>query len=264
MPTQATRSASHANLERLGFRLGARGTHTSRTIMLKDVKELFAVVPTDAERDAYAQAVVSENVLAKPTAATRRLSLQRLRELYGLDPRIPVFRILRRLWDLDRPGRPRLALLAAMARDPLLAATALLVVGLREGAEMIRADLLAQLRETAGQRLSDSVLEATARNVASSWAQAGLLRGRVRKIRCPVEPTPGTAALAMWLGRLQGYSGSRLLESPWAQVCGESGEELLPFVLKANQLGLIRARAAAGILEVHPEILDPAAAEAPR
>lgn len=264
MPTQAALSASHANLERVGFRLGARGTHTSRTIMLKDLKELFAVVPPGAEREAYAQAVVSENVLAKPTAATRRLSLQRLRELYGLDPRIPVFRILRRLWDIDRPGRPRLALLTAIARDPLLAATTFLVVGLREGAEMIRADLLAQLRETAGQRLSDSVLEATARNVASSWAQAGLLRGRVRKIRCPVEPTPGTAALAMWLGRLQGHSGSRLLESPWAQVCGESGEELLPFVLKANQLGLIRARAAAGILEVHPGILDPAATGTPR
>lgn len=232
--------------------------------MLKDLEDLLAVVPPDAERDGYAEAVVAENALGKPTAATRRLSLQRLRELYGLDPRIPLFRILRRLWDMDRPGRPRLALLAAMARDPLLAATALLVVGLREGSEMIRADLLAQLRETAGQRLSDSVLEATARNVASSWAQAGFLRGRVRKIRCSVEPTPGTAAMAMWLGRLEGCSGSRLLDSLWARVCGRSGEELLPFVLKANQLGLIRARAAAGIVEVRPATLDPAAAGARR
>jgi hypothetical protein len=53
-------------------------------------------------------------------------------------------------------------------------------------------------------------------------------------------------------------------DSPWARVCGASGEELLPFVLKANQLGLIRARAAVGIVEVDPGILDPAVMGTPR
>ena len=233
--------------------------------MLRDLEELLAAVPVDGDRSAYADAVIRENMLGKQTVATRRISLQRLRELYGLDPRIPLFRVLRRLWDGDGTGRPRLALLTAMARDPLLTATAPVVVLLNVGEEMMRNTLLAKLRETVGGRLNDGVLDKVARNAASSWAQAGFLQGRVRKVRCRAEPTHGTVALALWLGRLEGYPDSRLLDSPWARVSGDGdAAELLPFALRADQLGLIRARAAAGILEVAPEILDPAVTGTPR
>ena len=260
VPTQPKFSASVTALERAGFRLGARGTHTSRTIMLKDVEEIFASVPAGAEQSAYADAVIRENVLGKQTAATRRISFQRLRELYGLDPRIPLFRVLRRLWDGDRAGRPRLALLTAMARDPLLTATAPVVVLLAVGEEMMRTTLLAKLREAVDDRLNDAVLDKVARNAASSWVQAGFLQGRVRKVRCRVEPTPGTVAFALWLARLEGYPVARLLASPWAQVAGDGGaSELLPLALRANQLGWIRARAAAGVISIDPTILDPAA-----
>ena len=265
VPTEPLSSASVADLERAGFRLGARGTHTSRTIMLSDLEELLASVPAEAERSVYADAVIGENVLGKQTAATRRLSFQRLRELYGLDPRIPLFRVLRRLWDGDRVGRPRLALLTAMARDPLLTATAPVVVLLEVGDEMMRTTLLAKLRETVDNRLNDAVLDKVARNAASSWVQAGFLRGRVRKMRCPVEPTPGTVALALWLGRLEGYPVARLLDSPWARVAGDGDAAgLLPFALRANQFGWILARSAAGITSIDPTILDPAAAGARR
>ena len=233
--------------------------------MLMDVRELFASVPADAEQAAYADAVVGENLLGKQTAATRRLSYQRLRELYGLDPRIPLFRVLRRLWDVDRAGRPRLAVLTAMARDPLLTATAPVVVVLEPGQEMMRSTVLAKLRGTVDDRLNDAVLDKVARNTASSWAQAGFLQGRVRKVRCRVEPTPGAVALALWLGRLEGYAVARLLDSPWARVAGDGGPpELLPLALRASQLGLIRARSAAGVLSIDPTILDPAAAAATR
>ena len=232
--------------------------------MLRDLEELLAIVPGESNYDAYAEAVVRENVLGKQTAATRRLSLQRLRELYGLDLRVPIFRVLRRLWEVDRPGRPRLALLVALARDPLLAATAEAVLSLPVGAEMLRSELLAQLRERVGRRLNDAVLDKVARNAASSWAQAGFLRGRVRKVRRQVKPTPATAALALWLARCDGYSAGRLLDSPWARVCGGRGDELLPFVLRANQLGYIRARAAAGNVSIDPGVLDPVASRAAR
>ena len=246
-------AAPVADLERAGFRLGARGTHTSRTIMLNDLGELLAAVPADGDRSIYAQAVIEDNVLGKQTAATRRLSYQRLRELYGLDPRIPLFRVLRRLWRVDRPGRPRLAVLTAMARDPLLTATASVVVRLEPGQEMMRSTVLARLRGTVDDRLNDAVLEKVARNTASSWAQAGFLQGRVRKVRCRVEPTPGAVSLALWLGRLEGYAVARLLDSPWARVAGDGGPlELLPLALKASQLGLIRARSAAGVLSIDP------------
>ena len=74
-----------------GFRSGERGTHTSRTIMLDELSQLLDAVPGEASRRDYAQAVTEGNCLGKRTAATRKLSLQRLSELYGLDARLLLF-----------------------------------------------------------------------------------------------------------------------------------------------------------------------------
>ncbi len=242
---------------RAGLRFGARGTHTSRTMMLAELTELLAGVEEEADRAAYAAAIVDDNLLGKQTAATRRLTNQRLGELYGLDPCIPLFRILRRLWTVDAAGRPLLALLCALARDPLLRATAPPVLALPPGAELVRTNLLDALREAVGTRLNDAVLDKVARNAASTWCQAGHLHGRVRKIRRPVVSTPGSAALALWLGSLEGLAGEQLLNCGWARLLDHHGHALLPAALQAKQLGLIHARAGGGVVEIDTRPLDP-------
>ena len=88
-------------LTRIGFRFGEKGTHTSRTIMLEELSSVFRACPPDAKKDAYAEPILDHNCLGKRTAATRKLSFQRLRELYGLDPDILLFRVLRGDWELD-------------------------------------------------------------------------------------------------------------------------------------------------------------------
>ena len=124
--------------EEIGFRFGDKGTHTSRTMMLAELEAALEATEENAERDDYTSAIIDANCLSKATAATRRLSSQRLSELYGLEPGLPIFRVLRRLWNIDPTNRPRLALLAAVTRDPLLAATASSVVPLAPGAEFQR------------------------------------------------------------------------------------------------------------------------------
>jgi hypothetical protein len=245
-------------LRAAGFRFGDKGTHTSRTIMLAELTDLLAAVAQGADRDAYARAIVDENVLGKSTIATRRLTYQRAHELYGLDPRIPLFRVLRRLWAVDEAGRPLVAMLCALARDPLLRATAPTVLALPVGAELVRALFLGAIRETVGLRLNDAVLDKVARNAASSWSQSGHLEGRVRKVRRRVVPTLGSAALAIWLGALEGLAGRPLLESSWARVLDRTGDELLAVALQAKQRGLIHVRAGGGVVEIDASRLDPA------
>jgi len=249
---------SGQRLTAAGYRSGDKGTHTSRTIMLAELTELLGAVSPGAERDAYAKAIVGENVLGKQTIATRRLTYQRLRELYGLDARLPLFRVLRRLWTADEVGRPLLAILCALARDPLLRATAPTVLALPLGTELVRALLLDALRDAVGARLNESVLDKVARNAGSSWRQSGHLEGRVRKMRKRVTPTPGSLALALWLGTLEGLAGRSLLESRWARVLDRAGEALLPVALQAKQLGLLHARAGGGVIEIDASRLDPA------
>ena len=244
---------------RAGFRFGDKGTHTSRTIMLAELGELFAAVEPAAAAPDYLAAIVEENVLGKATIATRRSTGQRLRELYALDPRVPVFRVLRRLWQVDAAGRPLLALLCALARDPLLRSTAPAVLALPAGDELVRSRFLDDIRQTSGVRLNEAVLDKVARNAASSWAQSGHLRGRMRKIRTRVAPTPGCAAMALWFGALEGLAGLALLDCAWTRVLDRTGDALLPVALQAKQLGLIHARAGGGVVEVDASRLDPVA-----
>ncbi|MEZ6009345.1 MAG: hypothetical protein R3F05_16500 [Planctomycetota bacterium] len=235
---------------RVGLRFGSKGTHTSRTMMLAELTELLSGVSRDADRGRYESAIVEDNILGKRTEATRRLTKQRLSELYGLDPRQPLFRALLRAWDADAAGRPLSALLCALARDPLLRATAPPVLGLPEGAELVRHRLHHVLRAAVGDRLNDAILDKVARNAASTWSQSGHLAGRVRKVRRHVVPTPGSLALALWLGSLDGLAGAQLLASPWAQVLDRTPPELEPVLLRAKQLGLISARIGGGTVEI--------------
>jgi hypothetical protein len=94
-----------------GFRWGEKGTHTSRTIMLHELTLLFGGSPKDATKEQYVAAIENDNYLRKKTVATRRLSAQRLTELYGLDPELPLFRVMRVLWYADGQAHPLLAVL---------------------------------------------------------------------------------------------------------------------------------------------------------
>jgi hypothetical protein len=247
---------SRDNLSAAGFRFGDKGTHTSRTIMLAELTDLLAAEPADAARGDYATAIVDENVLGKQTIATRRLTNQRLGELYGLEPRLSIFRVLRRLWTIDQTGRPLLAMLCALARDPLLRSTAPAVLALPLGAELVRATFLDALRQVVGSRLNEAVLDKVARNAASSWSQSGHLEGRVRKVRKRVTPTPGSLAMALWMGTLEGFAGQALLDCRWTFVLDRTGPELLPMTLRAKQLGLIHARSGGGVVEIDASRLD--------
>ena len=241
-----------------GLRYGAKGTHTSRTLMLKDLIELLAAVPSDGARSDYAAAIIDENVLGKATAATRRLTNQRLGELYGLDARLPISRVLRRLWSVDMPGRPLLAMLCALARDPMLRSTAPFVLALPMGTELDRVCFRDSLRQSVGRRLNDAVLDQAARKCASSWTQSGHFAGRSRKIRKQVVPTPGPLAMALWLGTMEGHAGHALLDSRWTRVLDSGGAALISVALRTKQLGLIQLRTGGDVVEIDARWLDPA------
>jgi hypothetical protein len=239
-----------------GCRFGDKGTHTSRTMMFAELKELLAVLPWDASREDYAGAIVEDNILGKKTNSTRRLSNQRLGELYGLSPTVPLFRVFRQLWDLDEAGRPLLSLLCALARDPLLRATARAVMPIPFGSELLRTSMIAAIRTATGSRLNESILDKVARNAGSTWAQSGHLEGRVRKIRKEVRPTFGAVTFAIWLGHLFGQAGELLLNTPWARVLDQSPTEILGLAVRAKQLGLLNVNTGGGVVEIDVRPLE--------
>lgn len=254
--------AARCQAEAVGFRLGAKGTHSSRTVMLAELAALLAASDTAAARRDYLSAIVDANCLSKPTAATRQLSGQRLSELYGLEPKLPLFRVLRRLWDADAAARPLLAILAAIARDPLFAVTAPSVVDLPPGAEFQRAPMKAALRAAAGERLNPAILDKACRNAASSWTQSGHLQGRTFKIRHPVAASAAAVAFALYLAHAAAFRGPNIFASPWLWLIDCDPSQARHLALEAKRLGLIGLKAVGDVVELDTARLDPAPAGA--
>jgi len=218
--------------------------------MLEELSLLLATCPDDASREDYHQAIERDNCLGKQTVATRRLSAQRLTELYGLDPGVPLFRVLLRCWYADPAGRPLLAILAAMARDPLLRATADIVLRMQPGEELARQQLTDAVSREAGRRLSESTLDKVVRNAASSWTQSGHLKGRGRKIRQLVIPTPVVTAYALFLGHIVGHRGTGLFRTLWAQALDAPIGKLVDLTVDAKRLGFLDMSQAGGVIDV--------------
>lgn len=235
-------------LDRIGFRFGEKGAHTSRTIMLAELTSLLRVRTAAAKKNEYAAAVVDENCLGKHTLATRKLTLQRMSELYALDPSVPIFRLLRLFWeDSNEQVQAQLALLAALARDPLLRATAPTVFALKGGEEIARQRLTDALRKAVDGRLNDDILDKVLRNAASSWTQSGHLAGRCRKKRTMVDPSPASTAFALALGYLLGVRGENLFETLFARVLDRDTNELMFLAMDAKRLGFLNLKSGGGV-----------------
>ena len=233
-----------------GFRLGERGTHTSRTIMLQELSHVFDAAPRDASRHDYKRAVLDDNCLGKRTTATRKLSFHRLSELYGLNRELILFRVLRDLWEQQEDSRPLLGLMLALARDPLLRASAPAVLRTPFGHELARQPMKNDLSLVAGARLNPDTLDKVVRNASSSWTQSGHLRGRGRKTRQRARATPVATAYALLLGFGAGSRGRLLFETSWCSILDATAGELLELAVAAKGLGLLDLKQSGSIIDV--------------
>lgn len=227
--------------------------------MLEDLSTVLAATTASADRSDYLREIVDANCLRKPTASTRRQSAQRLSELYALDRSVLLFRVFRRLWDLDRTGHPLLALLIALARDPLLVATADSVISLAPGAEYQRDPARHALLQVAGGRFNADILEKVLRNAASSWAQSGHLEGRTFKKRRRVTPTAYAATFALYLAYHAGFRGKSLFSSGWFAALDCSPAQAEDIATDAKRIGLFDMRVSGDIVDLRMERLDPLA-----
>jgi len=241
-----------------GFRHGPTSVHTSRTMMLDELALMLANVSPNGKRDAYVSAIVDDNALGKPTQTTRQRTAKRLEELYSLNPNCTLFRLLRHFWSIDQAGRPMLAFLAAAARDPLLRETTPFVLTMPIGADVDAIMIGGYVNEKYPNRFRPTTLHSTAQNLASSWTQAGFIRGKVKKRRAKPTVTPVIAAFAVLLGYLCGFRGKLLLDSTLTRFLDRSPAELTDLVIHASRQGWLNYKAAGSVIEItFPGLLKP-------
>ena len=226
--------------------------------MVDDLKVLLVEVSPGAPRAEYADAVVERNILGKPTRKARELALRHLTTLYGLDPRVALFRALRRLWTVSEGGQSFLALLVALARDPLLRGTQAFILGKEPGTVVLRKDLEQELARANPERFSAASLKSFAQNVNGTWTSAGFLHGRNRKVRSVAVVTPAVLAMCLFFAHLEGLSGQRLFSSSWTKLLPGTLVEWEALASTAAHKGVLVFLNAAGVKEVRfPGFLSP-------
>jgi len=233
-----------------GFVPDGLGTHASRTIMLRELRLLLEASPAEATLERYQSAVLEENVLLKRTQTTRAKSLRHLRELYGLDRRLLLFRALRDLWEADPESQPLLAIECALARDPSLRATAQAILDAQPGQPLTPQALAAAFAAEHPGRLNPTTLATVGRNAASSWTQSGHLLGRSAKVRASVRSRPPAVAYALLLGFLAGARGDALFDTAWCRLLDAPAHLLHDQAFVASQQGWLEYRHAGMVTEI--------------
>ncbi len=228
--------------------------------MVESLRRLLSEVPPTAAPEDYQSAVRTANVLGKQTVRGREWAFRQLRRFYGLDSRLLLFRALRDVWSDDTAGQPLLAVLCALARDPVLRASTAVIIEADYGVEVTPAEFALAIEETFPGAYNDNTRRTAAQNVASSWQQSGhlLAEAPTRKTRCRAECTPADVAYALLLGHLQGVRGQGLFETLWARVLDQPTSRLFDLAATASQRGMLELRHAGGVVEVgFSELLRP-------
>jgi hypothetical protein len=224
--------------------------------MLADLTTLLDAVPDNASHDAYRQAIQEDNALGKKTASTRLWAYKKLRELYALDPEVPVFSELRARWSAGAEGRPLLALLAALARDSLLRASVPVLTDSKPGTRVTRDDFRAAIVQARGGRFSEETIKAIVSHLYTSWAESGHLTGQRDRTRVAVAPTPAVTAYALALGYLIGRRGELLFSTLWTSVLDAPSAVLHEHAREASRLGWLTYRGIGNIIDVTFQHLD--------
>lgn len=239
------------NPEQFGMRFSSVGVHSARTIMVKELEMLLSAVcvPEATFRD-YASAVLNENCLHKRSTSNRVSTLNMLLNLYGLDDKITVFRTLKKLWLKEPQSLPSIAFLCATTRDQNLRELTPWLLAKPEGTMIERLELEKHISKLNPGRFSPATLTSTSQNLNASWTQAGLLKGRNKKIRVKSIPDPISVTYALLLGFLCGAQGMGLFESEFVSFLDSPKENLINLAEIASRMGLLRMKRIGDVVEI--------------
>lgn len=230
--------------------LGAVRTTASHTIGVPHLVELLRGLPAHSAAETYREAVVSENLLGRPTQAGRLRTYRHLRELYLLDPGDIRFAALRHFWDVEHAARPLLAGILAFTRDELLRASWGAIARATPGSVVSSEDLTNVVAERFARTMGASTLGKVGRNTGACWTQTGHLTGRNPKVRTAVDARPAAVAFAAYLGYIDGGRALNVLDNPWSALLDVPVAGRLDALERAHDAGLLTLRVAGHVVEV--------------
>jgi hypothetical protein len=175
--------------------------------------ELEKVMHYSIDSDDFADAL-GRNVTGKKSTSGVRQTGNFLKRLYGFDLNDPQFVSFKYFWKVcESYERPILALVFAVHRDELLAESIDVVSNVALG-ERISVELFEHnVEKHHPNQYFPITARALAVRIASSWKQAGFVKGKVKGIRTHPEIGFRIACFAFLLAYLNGAKGDYIWNS---------------------------------------------------
>lgn len=211
--------------------------HTSRTIMSS---ELSLVMNHSIEGGDFNE-ILNSNVSNKLSNRNLLKTNQYLRQLYGFDMEDLLFRCFKHYWTLvDNKKKSILALLFAFSNDFLLKESIDIVVNTKVGERVTIEKFDDNIEKYHQGKYSINTRRSAARNVASSWKQAGYIQGKIKNIRVQPIHDYYTVAFALLLSYLHGDRGEYILLSKWIKALALKTDELRDLIKEAAKRDLLQ------------------------
>ena len=153
-------------------------------------------------------------------------------------------------WNKEKEGRELLATLCAITRDALLRKSHEWIAQTTIGTVVAREDIEARLSEAFPDRFSPASLKSIAQNLNGTWTRTGHLKGKVRKVRQRVNPTPAATAYALYLGYLCGARGESLFHTDFSKVLDAPAVDLMEKAEAASRRGWVVVKRLGNVIEV--------------
>ena len=178
--------------------------HTSRTIMFAE----FAKIMDYALHDGSFLDALNQNVINKKTKSGINKTTLYLKTLYGFDINQPTFKALKYFWEItDEKEKSILAFLYALGNDYLLAESFSVIAEAQIGNKLDVEKFEENIDAFYPNRYTEITRRSIAKNIASSWKQAGFIIGKFKNIRTQPVISYNIVAFAFFLAYLNELRG---------------------------------------------------------
>lgn len=196
--------------------------------------------------------VLFDNVFGKLTQNNVKKTANYIKTLYSIDQEFTPFRLFCYFWKIsDQKDRALIAFLFAMGMDYLLYESVDIVCDAYLDSKVSVESIQANIEKYHPNVYSIKTGQSTAKNLASSCKQAGLLLGKVKNIKGQLSPTYISVAFAYLMAYLNDDRGEFILQSKWVRILGLGSTALRDLAVEASLKGLMDYKYAGSVVTIN-------------
>lgn len=221
--------------------------HTSRTMMFA---ELSKVMDYAIDSDNYIDSLWL-NVTGKKSNSGIKKTLDYLKKLYGFNNNYNAFKAFKYFWqNSDTHERPFIAFLYAINHDYLLVESIDVLQSVRLGQKAAIETFEENLETYHPNWYSDITRKSIAKNLASSWKQAGFIQGKVKNIRVQPVISPAVLCFAFLLAYLKGDRGDFILKNTGVRALCLNETQVRDLAIECAKKDLMKYHYSGGVTSI--------------